>query len=226
LKKIETAFQEGLSHKIFFGQRYSTLYKNFVTQDKFKSSNRSAFSIPEANRPFKPVLHHQLTWHGDLGPRYSEENAKQALKNRYKNSVRPIQYTLKRLKQQKSFLDTVHSLRAQGWLDWHILTAVSLIALNYRVNKEISVHTDREKFQNRFMELMNQPEGENADPVPISEFSVENLRLMLWTSMQSTLINLGFELHQTTPDFEAISDFLGERYKYWTDDIDHPDYGF
>ena len=76
------------------------------------------------------------------------------------------------------------------------------------------------------MELANQPEDENADLVPISEFSVENLRLLLWTSMQSTLKNLGFELHQITPDFEAISDFLGERYKYWTDDIDHPHYGF
>ena len=133
---------------------------------------------------------------------------------------------MKRLTQQQSFIDAVHFLRAQGWLDWHILNATSLIVLNYRVNKEISAHTDQERFQQRFMEIMNQPEDENADSVPIFEFSVENLRLHLWTSMQSTLKNLGFELHQTTPDFVAISVFLGERYKYWTDDIDHPDYGF
>jgi hypothetical protein len=76
------------------------------------------------------------------------------------------------------------------------------------------------------MELMNQPEDENTEEIPISEFTEENFRIMLWTSMQSTLKNLGFELHQTTPDFAAISNFLGERYKYWTDDIDHPNYGF
>jgi hypothetical protein len=226
LTKIETAFQEGLSHKIFFGQRYSTLYREFITKERFESSNRVAFSIPESDRPFKPVLHHQLSWHNELISSYSEEKAKQVLKNRYENSTRTIQHTLKRLTQHQSFIDIVNSLRAKGWLDWHILTATSLIVLNYRVNKEISVHKDREKFQRRFMELANQTEDEKADEVPITEFSEENFRLLLWTSMQSTLVNLGFELHQATPDFEAISDFLGERYKYWTDDIDHPNYGF
>ena len=226
LNKIEIAFQEGLSHKIFFGQRYTTLYKEFITEERFESSNRRAFSIPESDRPFKSVLHHQLSWHGNLIPNYSEDETRRALKKRYENSTRTIQHTLKRLTKHQSFIDAVNSFRAKGWLDWHILTATSLIVLNYRVNKEVSAHTDREKFQKRFMELANQPEDENADLVPISEFSVENLRLLLWTSMQSTLKNLGFELHQTTPDFEAISDFLGERYKYWIDDIDHPDYGF
>ena len=224
--RIETAFREGLSHKIFFGQRYSTLYSEFITKERFESSNRAALRVPEANRSFNSILHHQLSWHGGLGPRYSEEEVKRVLKNRYENSVRPVQYTLRRLVQQESFLNTVHSLRAQNWLDWHILTAVSLIVLNYRVNKEISVHTNQEKFQKRFMEIMNQPEDEKAGEVPISEFTEENLRLMLWTSMQSTLKNLGFELHQRTPNFKAISDFLGERYRYWTDDIDHPNYGF
>ena len=226
LINIESAFQEGLTHKIFFGQRYSTLYKEFITKERFESSNRASFSIPESNRPFKSVLHNQLSWHGGLIPKYSEEETKQVLKKRYENSVCPVQHTLRRLVQQKSFLNIVDSLRAQNWLDWHILTAVSLIVLNYRVNKEVSVHANQEQFQKRFMELMNQPEDVNADDVPISEFTEENLRLMLWTSMQSTLKNLGFELHQVTPNFEAIGDFLGERYKYWTDDIDHPNYGF
>jgi hypothetical protein len=226
LTKIETAFQEGLSHKIFFGQRFSTLYREFITKESFESSHRAALSVPESNRSFNPTLHHQLSWYSSIGPGYSEEEVKQALKNRYENSVRPIQHTLKWLTQQKPFIDAVNILRAEGWLDWHILNATSLIVLNYRINKEISLHKDREKFQERFMELMNQPEDEKAEPIPISEFSVENLHFHLWISMQSTLKNLGFELHQTTPDFKAISEFLGERYRYWTDDIDRPNYGF
>ena len=226
MRKIEAAFQEGLSHKIFFGQRYRAVYREFITKERFESSNRLDFRTPESKRPFKPILHNQLSWYGNLGPSYSENVAREALKNRYENSVRPIQHTLKWLINQQSFIDAVNFLRADGWLDWHILNATSLIVLNYRVNKENSMHANREKFQKRFLEFMNQPEKENVEPVPISEFSVENFRLMLWTSMQSTLVNLGFELHQTTPDFEAIGDFLGERYKYWTDDIDHPDYGF
>jgi len=225
-KRIEAAFRDGLSHKLFFGERYSVVYEALIGRKRFESSNRTALSVPESNRPFIPVLHHQLSWHGGLGPSYSEESATQALKKRYENSVRPIQHTLKRLTQQQSFIDAARILRAQGWLDWHILTATSLIVLNYRVNKEISPHTDRARFDQRFREILNQPEDEYADLVPVSEFSVENLHIQLWTSMMSTLKSLGFELHQMTPDFEAISDFLGERYRYWMDDIDHPNYGF
>jgi len=226
LNKIENAFQEGLSHKIFFGQRYSTLYQEFITKERFESSNRASFTTPDSDRPFKATAHNQISWYGSPGPGYSKEAAEQALKNRYENSIRPIQRTLQWLTKQPAFIDAVHLLRTQGWLDWHILNATSLIVLNYRVNKEISFHTDREKWQKYFWELMDQPEDENAAPVPMSEFSAENLRLHLWTSMQSTLKNLGFELHQTTPDFGAISVFLGERYRYWKDDIDHPNYGF
>jgi hypothetical protein len=226
LNRIEIAFQDGLSHKIFFGKRYGALYKEFITRDLFEDSNRDSLNPPELNRPFSPTVHPQLSWHGALGPGYSKEAADQALKNRYENSLRPIQHTIKWLTQQPSFIDAVHLLREQGWLDWHILNAVSSIVVNYRINKEINLRTDPEKWKKRFMELINRPEEENAGPVPISEFSVENLRFHLHISMQSTLKNLGFELHQRTPDLEAISNFLGERYRYWKDDIYHTNYGF
>ena len=31
------------------------------------------------------------------------------------------------------------------------------------------------------------------------------------------------ELHQITPDFSALEDFLAHRYHFWSDDIDHDD---
>ena len=228
LSRLEIAFREGLSHKAFFGQRYSVLYREFIAKERFESTNRVGFSSPESDRPFKPVVRHQLSWHGDLVLSYSEEATKQVLKKRYENSVRPIRYTLKRLMKNQSFIEVMHSLREKGWLDWHILTAISMIVINYRVNKEMEAKADADQqlFDLRFQELALQLEPKNAISVPISEFSEENLRILLWTTMPSTLRNLGLELHQITPDFEAISDFLGERYRYWQDDIDHPSYGF
>jgi hypothetical protein len=207
LDRIEIAFREGLSDKAFFGQRYSILYREFVDKEKFESSNRRSKVIPEANRSFNPILHHQLSWYSGPGPGYSEEAAKEALENRYTRSIIPIQHTLKRLSQEQPFKDTVRNLRASGWLDWHILNAMSMVVLNYRVNKEIGSASRPETYEQRLIELMNQPEDENADSVPLSEFSEQNLRLYLWFSMGSTLKNLGFELRQMTPDFEAISDF-------------------
>ena len=224
--RLEFAFREGLSNKIFFGQGYRTVFGEFVGREKFESSHRISKVQPEANRPFQPVLHQQLSWYGGPGPGYSKEAAKAVLKNRYERSVIPIQHTLKRLSKNSSFKETVRNLRNDGWLDWHILNAVSMAALNYRANKELGLHASPEEYRQRVIELMDQPENENAEPVPLSEFSEQNLRFHLSATMGSTLMNLGFKIHQMTPDFEAISKFLGERYNYWTDDIDHPDYGF
>jgi hypothetical protein len=226
VRRIEDAFQDGLGHKIFFGQRYSVLYTEFVDLEKFESPNRRSRTMPEANRLFQPTLHDQLNWHSGFGPGYSVETAREVLKNRYERPISRIQFTLKRLGKERSFKNTVHNLRASGWLDWHVLSALSSVVLNYRVNKEVGLHANPDISQKRFIELMELPEDENAIPVPLSEFSEQNLRNHLWFSMAATLKHLGFELHQITPDFEAISDFLGKRYNYWTDDIDHPDYGF
>ena len=68
-------------------------------------------------------------------------------------------------------------------------------------------------------------EDPNLETVPLSEFTKDNLLLHLHNSMSSTLLNLGLECHQQAPDFNAISDFFGQRYNYWTDDIEHPDFG-
>jgi len=61
----------------------------------------------------------------------------------------------------------------------------------------------------------------------MEEFTAESLRRQLSFSMVTTLTKVhGLILPRSTPDFEAISDFLGERYRYWLDDIEHPNYGF
>ena len=45
--------------------------------------------------------------------------------------------------------------------------------------------------------------------------------MALKISQMATLKFLGLECHQQTPDFDAISDFLGYRFNYWTDDVEH-----
>jgi len=75
------------------------------------------------------------------------------------------------------------------------------------------------------MDMLYQEEEPSLEPVPLTEFTKDKLRFHLQGSMISTLRNLGLEPHQQTPDFNAISDFLSERYNYWTDDIVHPDFG-
>jgi len=225
-KQIESSFKSGLMDKVFFGQRYKKLYRELINKEDFKSVERKTKPNFKKDISFYPVIHHQMKWHGGPGPGYSKESSKEAIKNRYERSILPIKYTIKHLSKDPNFKNTVLLLRKEGWLDWHILLAVALAAVNYRARNELGPNAPSEKYQTRFFELMNQPENEDSEPIPIVEFSKKRLHFQLHSSMLSTLKSLGFEIHQQTPDFNAISIFLGKRYNYWTDDIDHPNYGF
>lgn len=226
-KILETALEEGLSSKIFFGNRYKDLYTYFVNHELFQESNRSSFDKQNLQCSFNPKVSTELKWFDGPAFDYRKEETKGILKRRYERSIMPIKYTIQRLVNDPEFKKIVSSLRSDGWLDWHILTAVSMRAVNYRISKikksGIIIPLD---IREMFVRYCNEEENENSEPIPISVFSEDNLRMALKTSMMSTLKGLGLEDHQITPDFDAISDFLGKRYNYWTDDIEHDDYGF
>ena len=223
---LDDALREGLSNKTLFGQRYKVLYMEVVTKDTFESSGRKYESPPQIDRPFRPIVHQQLDWYDKLIPGYSKESAEALLGNRYKHSVIPIKYTLGRLLQDPGFKETTNKLKGEGWLDWHILTAVALATVNYRVAKKLGLGRDIKDYTSHFDTLFHQEEGSDLPLVPMSEYSEDKLRLHLHASMISTLRGLGFVTYQQTPDFKAISDFLGKRCNYWIDDIPHLDYGF
>jgi hypothetical protein len=223
---LDDAFREGLSNKTLFGQRYKMLYIEFIPKDTFEFSNRKSKSPPQIDRSFRPVIHHQLEWYDKPVPGYSKESVEVALKNRYEKSVVPIRYTLGRLLQEPAFKATINKLKGEGWRDWHVLNAVALATVNYRVATELGPGRDMGEYVSRFNDLINREEDSDLPPVPPSEYSEEKLRFDLFGSMMSTMKSLGFVTHQQTPDFRAISDFLGQRYNYWTDDIPHADYGF
>jgi hypothetical protein len=226
ISHLKSALRQGLSGKTFFVQSYRKLFSRFILASDFNSSARNAKSIPQTGLSFEPVSHHQLEWFSSPGPGYSKENATEALKNRYEIAPKPIRFTLLNFLTNSEFRKTVSELKADGWLDWHILTAVALATVNYRVNKQRHPSQGMAEYQRLFIDTVNQEEDVTLDPVPLSLFSKEKLKFHLFSSMGSTLKGMGFEIHQPTPDFNAISDFLRQRYNYWTDDIEHPDFGF
>ena len=226
LEILEGAFREGLSTKVFSVERYELLYHEFILREMFESSGRESKTVPESGRSFSPVLHHQLEWVGGPGPGYSRERAEEGLRRRYERTPLPIQRTLDQLVQNHEFQGVIHTLRGVGWLDWHILQAVMHLVLNYRIQRAQSLGLGPREVEELSNRWVNELEKENSIPVPLEEFSLENLRLQLRFSMLATVRSYGLELPHGTPDFEAISDFLGERYRYWVDDVEHPDYGF
>lgn len=222
---MEDAFREGLPAKAFFSVRYEQLYREFVTKDKFERTKRRSNNAIEPYRDFHPVLHHQLEWIDSPGPGYSPEEARKSINRRYEKAIIPIRYTLGRLTKIDDFQETVQRLREDGWLDWHILLSVMNATSSYRFQQEIrkfGIETATKKT----LEFLTQPEDDDAEPIPYDVFSEERLRFHQRGSMPATIKGEGLELHQETPDFVAISKFLGARYRYWEDDVDHKDFGF
>jgi len=74
-------------------------------------------------------------------------------------------------------------LREEGWLDWHILVAVMHLVLNYRIQRALSLGLSRREVEELSDQWTKEVEKENSIHVPLSEFSVENLKVQLRLSM-------------------------------------------
>jgi len=167
-----------------------------------------------------------LPWYSGPGPGYSEEAGIQMTRNRYENFSRRLRLTLKRLSQEEAFLATVRRLREGGWKDWHILSMVFHVTLNYRLDLAA---TDLPRTKADIEAYGKLPEEcEDDAPVPLEVYSEECLRKHMPFYMLSVIKTFGMtndlELHQQTPDLPGIEDFLTNRYNFWSDDIEHEDY--
>lgn len=219
---LEDCFKNGISMKVFVAKPYEILLKEFVGKDIFESFSRAKKSVPEANREFVVKGNEELEWRGGPGPGYSKKQADEYLANRYSRLMVPIEHTLRRLREDIGFRMVVERLRADGWLDWHILHAIFSIVVNYRVSRHPEA-CNLDIYNRLFQETMNAPETESSPPVPLGEFTEEALRQHQKLNMVASLKTWGLESHKSTPDLDAIEHFLRSRYNYWTDDIDHSD---
>jgi len=117
-------------------------------------------------------------------------------------------------------------LRGEGWKDWHLLNALANLAVNARVTAKYGMPTwgTADSFKERFIAEMNRPE-ESGDPsVAVEAVTRKALEDALDMSVMSTMRQWGLEVHQSAVDPGAVLKVLGDRYGYWTEDVDHDDF--
>jgi len=216
---IEDGFRRGITMKTFVARPYRELFRDVLRPSDF--SLRDKIHAPAFARAFASPSHDALRWIDRLGPTYDLADAEEQVKTRYERTMTTICHTLNRLKSRKSFKRVVHQLRDKGWRDWHILTALMNVAVNYRVNRL----TDRseEDMRTASSRLLDDGETKNDPPIPPSAFTPEALHEALELSWLSTLRHNDLDIYQTTPDFPAIGRFLAARYRYWEIDTPHDD---
>ena len=149
---------------------------------------------------------------------YDKEVSEEMIRNRYKNCLGSIKFTLERILLSKEFQNLKNLLRQKGWKDWHILLAIDNLMIMYRMNKEqIKTPEEAKVYSKKFLK----EEQKDDIKVPLSIFTEENLHNALRGSMLSTLKLLGFSIPLKTIDMQKIEIFLKEKFNYFEDDIEH-----
>jgi hypothetical protein len=220
---IEDAFRRGITMKTFVARPYHELYQEVVRESDFAIRDKiPAPRLDSAREMITIRCHSELSWNDGPGPTYTREEAEEQIRTRYARTVPPIRETLRRLRGRKTFHRVVDSLRSQGWRDWHILTAMLNVAVNYRTNLAAG-KASMDDFRSVSRTVLNSEETKDDAQIPVNEFSEAALTNALQTSWLTTLKNNGLEIAQRTPDFPAIERLLAIRYRYWIDDVPHPE---
>jgi hypothetical protein len=222
-EKIDACFKNGISMKVFVARPYDELYHEFAVNE---TSDRQIENqkVPKSDLPFNIPEVSQLAWVGGDGPTYSSNEAKELLKRRYEKIESLVTITLKEALKNQEFVGTIKRLKEKGWLDWQLLTAIWLICVDYRVRLNDYATSNNQIYDTLFSALMYDPETIQSSPVPAVEFSESRLLFQMHANMIHSIHIYGLEIHQKTPDFNAIFDFLKNRYRFVSDDITHKEF--
>jgi hypothetical protein len=222
---IDRALESGLSHKLVAGRPYDELAE-IVLPDRFESTDRRRYRPPLTGDAPPPIEHPALAWQSGLGPGFSPEKAEQMATNRYEMITSVLPNTLPALTRAAEFQAVLAALRADGWLDWHIMTAIFNVAINYRLHEAaldtpevVSTAAGREAWER----AARTPEMDHGDPIPIEEFNAGALRQGRLMGIVPLLVHWHLAPRQRTPDYPAMEQLLASRYGYWSIDAEHTD---
>ena len=224
-EEIESLLKSGITQKAFVGSSYDVVYREANSEDFYGD-------LPVLNRTeemdkfrSKKPINENLLWNGGLIGEYDDAEELDKIKRRYERAIIPVKKTLESLNQDPAFKAVVRKLRSEGWKDWHILTSVAQVAVNYRVNTFRFSNPDKlskpEEIRDMFFEEMEKEESEGSLSVPLTQFSEKAIRTSLFMTSVPILSGLGLDVRTNTPNKKALFDFMGNRMKFWENDIDH-----
>lgn len=221
---VKQALAGGLWHKLFVVRPYDEL-ADYLTPDDYKTMAELTDSAVGAGMPRSQTKPAALPPRTGPGPGYKHQTSLDTVRNRYANLLPIVRYTLPRLAADPDFQATAMKLRQEGWRDWHLLTAIANAIGNHRAQQQSLRPSpgDSQEHRARILAVMKAPERSDAPAVPAEAFTEHALRSHLAAAAVSTAHGLGLTIRPERFDPQALLALLGERYAYWTDDIEHTD---
>lgn len=131
----------------------------------------------------------------------------------------PIRITLPRALRDPAVLARCKALRARGIKDWEIVLVIANLVMNYRANfRNVRSLEESKRISH---ELMNTEETDSLPPVPLEEFSEENIDRNLMLATMSEAKTWDLHVHRETPDTKAMRQLLEVRFHITRDDVPH-----
>jgi tetratricopeptide (TPR) repeat protein len=216
---IEGCFERGLPHKLGAGRPYDDI-ASVVSRQRFDEMTRAGIKVPPAWRDFPlPVPASELAWRDGPGPGYSKTKSEDMIRNRYRRSREILSCTIPRLARDPVFRATYEDLLRAGWKDWHVLLALVNARLSFRLASQLRTPAQVRELAREQAQLPI--ETANDPPLPEQWLTIERLTQMRRLAFMTGARFWELEIHQDTPDLEAVEQVLAHRYGYWTDDIPH-----
>ncbi|WP_392757222.1 hypothetical protein [Streptomyces sp. LN590] len=221
---VEQSLAGGLWHKLLVGRPYDEL-ADFLKPDDYQTMAALTDAAVATGMPRGQAKPAALLARTGPGPGYVHETALDTVRNRYAVMLPIVSHTLPRLTADPDFRRMATQLRAEGWRDWHLLTAIANAAGNHRAQQQGLRPSpgDSHEHRARILAAMQAPERSDDLPVPAGAFTEHALRSHLSAAAVSTACGLGLVIRPGSLDPQALLLVLGERYGYWTDDIEHTD---
>lgn len=224
-KIMDTVFSNGLMQKTTIVRPYDEL-ADFIKPEDY--STVSGLLEAPVGADLKLEIANptsSLQWPRTLATTYKANHAK-ILKNisyRYETLPAVIGPILPALLREPQFVRTAGLLKAEGWLDWHLLIAIANVVINDRASfRGLTLTREMTEAQKQEFWALTKSPALDSDPVlPTKAFDEETLRLHLASAAAAGLSAIGLTINSDSMPSDALLAFLGERYRYWEDDTPH-----
>lgn len=221
VRRLDSAFRDGLTSKVFIVRPYSELFAQFVDPAEYESRRAASLGPPDADA-YVIRSAPELAWLDTPGPGYTPEKARTALRNRYERGARPIATTLARLRGNPRFQEWVAQHRADGRKDWWILLVLMNTIINYRARLVIAPN-DVQGLRQYMSKAISEEEPADVVEFPVETLFSEEAKMSASTFVLMTANVWNLTVRTRTPDIKAIEKLLGTRYGQATDDVEHVD---
>ena len=223
-EKIKDLFENGLADKPLTINAYHHLYKEFFPEERFNERSmygNLSFTTPQLPRK----LNELLPIHKGESSKYNKANAIKHIQNRMEVFQRTMHITIEEWKKDESFIKLVKTLRLEGWLDWQILCALN----NYLITQKAqyflkdgvfpSEKDYEEALRSEMDRLMRTDEAYAMVEVNPPKINDRLFQFYVKQVPYICLHSYGLQLEIAAPPFEAIHNFLVNRFHFFDDDV-------